>query len=407
MFMPHLRSSRRALATALLAPAALVAAYGLAQPLSALAAQSKSSQTQPAADAAQTDDRLFSEIAAAVARGDADQLLAAADAALVRTPSDRNAAARKIAVLLASDDAGAALRVYEAWAEAARLEDTGLLSRVARGILVELDRAPLSEIRVGALEARARLGDAGAREAIVKRRQASPPTADTWGATVALARLGDGGATAEVLRSARETAGSRKVAAITMLRGLPTTPALVEVIRDALIEGDDMVRDAAADAAAGRDAPSLVEPLRAVLKTARFTAPLRAAVALRRMGDRTGQPMLDSALKGELADARILAARAYVGNKDTGWAAALEPVLADPNQVMRIFAAELLLPVKPEAAMQALEPLMKDPNPVLRAEATRVLAVAPAAPLPMLRAALGDPAPWVRLPAAAALARQR
>lgn len=155
MFMPHLRSSRRALATALLAPAALVAAYGLAQPLSALAAQSKSSQTQPAADAAQTDDRLFSEIAAAVARGDADQLLAAADAALVRTPSDRNAAARKIAVLLASDDAGAALRVYEAWAEAARLEDTGLLSRVARGILVELDRAPLSEIRVGALEARA------------------------------------------------------------------------------------------------------------------------------------------------------------------------------------------------------------------------------------------------------------
>lgn len=57
--------------------------------------------------------------------------------------------------------------------------------------------------------------------------------------------------------------------------------------------------------------------------------------------------------------------------------------------------------------MQALEPLMKDPNPVLRAEATRVLAVAPAAPLPMLRAALGDPAPWVRLPAAAALARQR
>lgn len=408
--MRHSPSSRRRcldLAAALLPLAILVTAYGLALTPSTLAAQSKASRTPPAAAAAQADERLFNEIAAAVARGEGDELLAAADAALVRTPSDRNAAARKIAVLLASNDVSAALRVYEAWAEPSRLEDGSLLSRVARGILAELDKAPLSEIRMRALEARARLGDAGAREAIVKRRKASPPTADTWDATMALARLGDAEAAAEVLRSARETAGSRKVAALATLQGLPTTPALVEILRGALLEGDDMVRDAAADAATGRDAPSLVEPLRTVLKSARFTAPLRAAVALWRMGDRTGQPLLESALKGDLADARILAAHAYAGSRDTAWAATLEPVLADPNQLLRIFAAELLLPVKPEEAMRALEPLATDPNPVLRTEAVRVLATSPTVSTPSLRAALGDPAPSVRLLAAIALAGPR
>jgi hypothetical protein len=272
-------------------------------------------------------------------------------------------------------------------------------------MLRRLEKASLSEIRARAMEARARLGDADARRALEDGAKTGSP--DSWEATLALARLGDGPAADVVAASVREAVGSRKVTALGSLRGLPGRPAVIEAIRGALEEKDDMVRDAAAEAATGRDAPALVRPLREVVKTARFTAPLRAAVALMRMGDATGRNLVEAGLEDALPDGRILAARAYVGRPAAAWASKLEPVLSDPNQLLRILAAELLLPVRPGPARSALEPLLADANPVLRAEAVRVAAADPATPLPKLRAALADEAAWVRLYAAEALARPR
>jgi hypothetical protein len=362
---------------------------------------SPKAQAAPAVTTA--DDRIFAEAARAVASGETDSLLASTEAALLRAPGDRTAAARRAATLLAMNDAPAALRVYAAWAEVAGREDAALLARVAAGMLRQLEQASLAEIRARAREARARHGDAGARKAL--EDAASAGTAESWEATLALARLGDGSAVDVVAASVREAAGSRKVSALAALRGLPDRPSVVEAIRGALGEKDDMVRDAAAEAATGRNAPSLVGPLREVVKSARFTAPLRAAVALMRMGDVTGRHLVETGLEDPLPDGRILAARAYLGRTDTTWAAKLEPVLADPNQLLRIFAAEVLLPVRPGPARLALDPLLTDANPALRTEAVRVAATDPVVPLAKLRVALADAAPWVRLHAAEALAR--
>jgi HEAT repeat protein len=273
-------------------------------------------------------------------------------------------------------------------------------------VLAQLESAQLAEIRGRALEARARRGDAAARKALDARRAARPETPDTWEATLALARLGDAAAANEVARAVKDAVGSRKAAALGALRGVPTTPAVIDAIADALATGDDVVRDAAAEAAIDREAPVLVAPLKTVLSTARFTAPLRAAVALARMNDPSGQALIDANLGGDLPDGRIVAARAYVGRPAAGWAAKLVPVLGDPNPLMRVLAAELLLPVKQREALEALGPELEEENPVLRAEATRVLAASPEAPLALLRASLGDRAPWVRFHAADALARR-
>lgn len=370
-------------------------------------AQTAGARSTPAPRAtpgqAPSDDQVFDAAAKAVASGQAEQLLARAEAALAKSPADRPAAASTIAVLLAKAEIGPALKVYEAWSKAAAREDAALLSRLAGGVLGHLERSAVAEVRAQSLEARARAGDTAARARLTARHQATPETPDTWESTMALARLGDESATANLVAAAREVTGSRRVAALGAFKGVPSSPAMIEALRSALAEGDDVVRDAAADAATGRTSPSLAGPLRQVMKTARFTAPLRAAVALMRLGDESGRPLVDAALKAPLADGRLLAARAYVGRPDTGWIASLEPLLADPNVLYRVFAAELLMPVRATAALEALSPILADENPVLRAEATRVAALAPSPPLPALRAALGDASPWVQFHAAQAL----
>ena len=273
-------------------------------------------------------------------------------------------------------------------------------------MLLKLERAPLAAIRARALEARARRGDPEASKALELRRTSDPETNEAWEAALALARMGDASAVLEVTRVAREAAGSMKATALGALRGIPTAPPVVEVIAEALKHGDDVVKDAAADAAIGRTDPMLAGPLRDVMRSSRFTAPLRAAVALMRMDDRSGQALVEANLGGDLPDGRIIAAQAYVGRPDTAWVAKLEPVLRDANPLLRILAAELLLPVRPRDALQALGPALEDENPVLRAEAVRVLAGHPGSPLAALRAALTDEAAWVRFHAAEALARR-
>jgi hypothetical protein len=394
-----------------LAPLAVLVVAALGSPLVAAPAQAPPGGARQApqarTSAIPSDDRLFAEAEKAVAAGEADRLLAAADATLARTPGDRAATASKVAVWLAKGDPAAALDAYGAWAKATRQEDTLLLGRLATGVLRHLDRSPLAEIRARALEARASREDADARKLLAGRRTAGPQSADSWESTLALARLGDASAVAEVARAIGGAAGSRKAAGLAALRGVPTSAEVVDTIRAALQDGDDMVRDAAADAATGRREESLRGPLRDVARSARFTAPLRAAVALVRMGDDTERSQVDAALATGLPDARLLAARAYVGRPETAWIARIEPLLGDANTLYRIFAAELLLPVRAAEAMRALEPILADENPVLEAEATRVVASSPSPPIGLLRAALGDANPWVRLHAATALAGPR
>ena len=351
-----------------------------------------------------SDDSVFDAAVKAVGKGEAREWLAKAEASLARPPADRAAAVPVIALLLANGDTEPALKVYAAWAQAAQREDAALLSRLAGGVLRQLEQAPLAEVRARSLEARARAGDRTARTQLESRRNARPETPDSWESTLALARLGDPAAATEVVGAARAATGSQRVAVLGAFRGVPTTPAMIDAIALALAEGDDVVRDAAADAATGRPAPALVEPLRRVMHTARFTAPLRAAVALVRAGDENGRARVDAALTGPLPDGRLLAARAYVARPDTGWVTSIEPLLADANALYRIYAAELLMPVRPSQALAALAPMLVDENPVLRAEAMRVAGLAPAPPLPALRAGLGDANPWTRFHAAQALA---
>ena len=332
--------------------------------------------------------------------------LEAADRELEKNPKDRSATVIRMAAMLANGQSLKALDAYDAWTRATAKEDVRLLARVARANLVQLQDGPTTAVRARALEVRGRLGDEAARRVLEARRTQVPPTPDTWESSVALARLGEPKAIAEVAKAARESVGSSRVSALEALRGLPTAGPVQDALLDALTNGDDMAKDTAADVAIDTPSPALVPALKQVLERGRFAAPLRAAVALMRAGNASGRQRVDAALASDLPDARLLAARAYSGGSDVAWVPRLEPVLQDPNTLLRVLAAELLLPAKPAQAMATLGSIMDEANPVLRAEAVRVLASHRPTPTATLRAALRDDAPWVRLHAASALAER-
>jgi hypothetical protein len=399
--MPRLVAPSCRAAAAILA--ALLCGAGAATIVSAQTSTPAKKQA-PAATIPPGDDRVFLDAIRSTGEGRAEAALAAADATLAKDPKNRDATVSRIALRLASGDPAKALDAYDAWAGAVAREDVGLLARIAKATLTQFDKVPASELRGRALEARVRAGDATARKTLEERRKVTLPTSDTWEATLALARLGDVTAVAEVTAASREGVGSARVTGLQALRGLPAGRQVSDALMDALVTGDDVVKDTAAGVAMDVPSPDLVPTLRQVAQTGRFAAPIRAAAAMMRAGDMSERARVDAALDSPLPDAKVLAAQAYVGSAQSGWIPKLEPVLRDENVLLRVLAAELLLPVRRDAAMAVLGTVLDDPNPVLRAEAMRVLGGDPRAPLALLRAGLRDEAPWPRLYAARAIA---
>ena len=309
------------------------------------------------------DDDVF-EQAATLGDAGAAEWIAAADAVLATTPADRQAAARKLAAHLAMGRVPEALVTYESWSKASAREDYALLRRLAVAVLRALHDAPSSELRALALEARARGGDAQARDLLVERAKESPATTpDAWQARVALARLGDRASIGVLATRARQGMGSMRLGALDALRGLPVTPDVVTALGEALALEDAMLQGTAATIAGELGAQALIPQLQTVVATGHLDAPLRAACALVALGDTTMRARVDEALTGSLPDVTLLAAQALRAASIATWQPAVRPVLKDANPLLRLQAAAMLLPTLPTRPCLSSLPPSRIPTP--------------------------------------------
>ncbi|MBE3135696.1 MAG: HEAT repeat domain-containing protein, partial [Acidobacteria bacterium] len=130
---------------------------------------------------------------------------------------------------------------------------------------------------------------------------------------------------------------------------------------------------------------------------------LSAAAAVKQFGDAAADARIDSMLKSESPDVRLMAVEALAGGKSRGWVSITKPLLADPNGLTRLRAAKLLARDEPDAARAVLARAVADPNPVVRQDAVRILETLRPYDVKLLRGLLRDKSQWVRLYAAGSL----
>lgn len=354
----------------------------------------------PAALAAQV-----AEAKKAAAERRTQQAVELADAVLTKDPRNADAIVVKVQALAEADDLDGAIVAYEEFRLRGGAESADALRPLALAHLRDLSENRTSTVAAGALEALARSGHAASREALVKRAwPTEKDAAPSQAAIDALARLGDPKAVAEVAARLDAPMASAKQSGLDVL--VVADPARVVAALPALAkERDPGLRTAAIDAAGRAGRREAIPTLKSLVGDEMYLIRLSAAVALKRLGDPSGDAVLATALKSELNDARLLAARGYVGSTDRSWVAALLPVLEDPNGFNRFFAAELLAPVEPEKALPVLEAGVADPNPAVRDVALKALLAQSSPPSSKLWPLLRDVSPWVRVQAATALAR--
>jgi hypothetical protein len=147
--------------------------------------------------------------------------------------------------------------------------------------------------------------------------------------------------------------------------------------------------------------------LRPLLSDEVLLVKLKAAAALRQLGDHAGDQILQATLKADFLAGRLIAARALRASGDTtSWIPAISQLLDGPRANERVLAAELLLDTNKSAqALEIVRANLTAQDPPVRADAVRILAQqASASPwdfLPLLR----DPNPAVRVQAAGVIVR--
>jgi HEAT repeat protein len=127
---------------------------------------------------------------------------------------------------------------------------------------------------------------------------------------------------------------------------------------------------------------------------------LTANVALARAGDPDAQTAAREALSNPVADIRLTAAEAFRPPTPES-VAVVRAALGDPDPVIRIKAARMLAPE--EAALTVVTTLLSDENPAIRVEAAHTIEDGFPEALNVVRGMLLSSDPWIRLHGAGAL----
>jgi HEAT repeat protein len=338
---------------------------------------------------------------AALTAGRAQDAVKLADDVLGKEPGSRAATGVKVEALIALNDLPLALRAYDMYMKAAGRADLPMLDKLARAELWQTARADRASLRADALETLAAHGDTEARQALQKSTAA--PEGDAVGSE-ALARLGDAAALQAVLKRSQEAQGSRRAEALRTLSTIPSaaaSPAVATFLRDSLKQPDPFIQGAGADAAAALGLKALAPDLQQALKASDPRGSGTITLALARLGDTTMRTRTHEMLSSPAVSLRLRAAAVLRDLGDqSSWVDAVRSALTDDDKVNVINAAELLLPVDRTAAMAVLTPATVDPNPAVRTEVARVMSADPKRDRTYLRAFLNDSAPRVRLLAA-------
>lgn len=339
----------------------------------------------------------------ALASGRAAEAAAIADRLLQGRPGDHDGVSLAIAARAAAG-ALAALDTYERWLTVRQHEDRFLLQPIALAMLRELAGHKEPRVRYGALAALAASGDAEAQRTL---NEASSQAELPIEAERAMAQAGMPEGIARLEARLAKTDGRDQSAAIAALAAQEARGALAPIIA-ALKHPAPPTRMAAADALGRLGEPSAIEPLKAALGDAHLPVRVVATAALARLGDQAALEAVKKYETSPVGELRLLAARvAASAAGDESWVATTEPLLQDPDPMVRLAAAELLLDHgrSTGAATAAIELALNDPSPGLRAlagEKAPLVANARAAgeDLATLRRLLRDKLPDLRLAAA-------
>lgn len=320
---------------------------------------------RPAATPAGDEAALVGQGWALLAKGDAAGAAEKAADAVKQSPRDLAALALMIEAGLSRGGSSTALDDYARWLGRRKLEEPAALRRIARAVLEE---AAVSSDVTAAFEARRALaadGDRRARTDLLHRMKEGG-RADVR----ALAALGDPDAVQTLLKEL-DSPGS-PLGTIQAL-GESRQPSAVQPLAAKLKDPRSEVRGAVAEALGSigtAEAHALLKPL---LEDQSMHVRIKAAAALRRLNDPSGEPVFRELLAaaGTSSRSRLVAAEAMAGQPDSAWKALVTGLLEADEPDVRLAAAGLIAPHDPEAAQRALAALADHQNPSVREEAGR------------------------------------
>lgn len=252
-------------------------------------------------------------------------------------------------------------------------------------------------LRLAAAELLVTHGVAGARALLTTAAQAAGPAG-----AAALARAGDPRAAQRAAATLPALQGSAKATAIDQLAGA-SDPAVIAAVTGLSADPDPMVRTAVAGALGQvSDGSAAVPALQRLLADPSGQVQQAAAIALVKLGDPQGEPLVEKMLASGVGDL-VLAAAEALPNESARWADRVRPVLESEDPVERLRAAHLLRDVFPAEAASVLRDSLASDNVVLRDEAARTALDGMPAAAGGWRQMLNDPSGWVRLAGARVL----
>jgi HEAT repeat protein len=340
------------------------------------------------------------QAAAMIVDGKAEDALKLIDQILAQKPGDREALTVKIDALISLDRTPEAVAVYDAYVGTAGKHDVALARHLAHAELQHLAAGDRPAVKEAAADLLKKSG-----ETVPKAASATPSGPRQKPSASASEPLGTPSTPEQVLSNDKSSVEAR-IGALAQLEAPVSAPAR-QGVRAALTNPAPRLKMIAIDAITRLDLRDLSPDLRPLLADPVVIVNLKAAAALRQLGDHAGDEILQSALKGEFLAGRLIAARALRASGDTtSWVPAITQLLDSPRANERVLAAELLVDTdKSAAAVKILRDNLTAQDPPVRADAARVLATqAGANPwdfLPLMK----DPNPAVRVQAAGVLMR--
>ena len=335
---------------------------------------------------------------AALEAGRYEEAAAIAAGLLAAAPGGHAAALLQIAALAYGPAPQQALAAYDGWRQRHAVDDPLLLAVIGEGIARELAATAADPaLRLAAAQLLVDRETAGARE-----RLASVAQATGGMGAAALARAGEAAAASQAAAALPALHGSAKATAIDQLAGA-SDPMVVQALTAALADRDPMVRIAAAGAlGAGADPASAVPVLEALLEDPSGQVQRAAAVALVRLGQPSGEAIVETMLASGVGDL-VLAAAEALPDAPERWSDRVRPLLESDDPVERLRAAGLLKAVAPGEAAEVVRQGLADENAMLREEAARVAIDGMPLGAGSWRQMVQDPNGWVRLAGAGIL----
>lgn len=304
-------------------------------------------------------------------------------------PLTHDAVALQVRVEASRERVDQALTAYEQWLKRSGHEDRFLLHPVAQRLLLALSRSSDAGLRAAAL---ARLLQSGVTEVPIEADQSEL-------SLTARAEGGDKAAQRQLAQMVESDALPVRLVTVNALAagGSASVPVLIKLLSNRAPE----LRGAVAEALGGIGGPEAIQALRAARQDPDPYVRLKIAVELARAGDEEALTTINTALRSQVGDIRVIAAETFRDQPTEASITALRSALSDPNPLTRARAAALL--GNTDEATGTLTELMNSENPTVRDEAARAVENRARVNLALIRSMLRSSDPWVRLYGAGAL----